>query len=89
MTPKNEILGQKYAHFDRFEGSFLTILGSKTHFQDIFVFFFNFRVNYLDYLILITCALLWGSAKPYSTGLRSKLVGFQFSSPPTTFGLIP
>ena len=29
MTPKNEILGQKYAHFDPFEGSFLTILGSK------------------------------------------------------------
>ena len=27
MTPKIEILGQKFAHFGRFEGSFLTILG--------------------------------------------------------------
>ena len=45
MTPKNEILGQKYAHFDRFEGSFLTNLGSKTHFQDIFDIFKDFRVN--------------------------------------------
>ena len=29
MTPKIEILGQKFAHFGRFEGSFLTILGVK------------------------------------------------------------
>ena len=27
MTPKIEIFGQKFAHFGRFEGSFLTILG--------------------------------------------------------------
>mgnify|MGYP001790979268 CR=1 FL=1 len=27
MTPKIEIFGQNLAHFDRFEGSFLTILG--------------------------------------------------------------
>ena len=29
MTPKIEIFGQKFAHFDRFEVSFLTILGFK------------------------------------------------------------
>ena len=29
MTPEIEILGQNFAHFDRFEGSFLTILGVK------------------------------------------------------------
>ena len=29
MTPKIKILGQKFAHFGRFEGSFLTILGVK------------------------------------------------------------
>ena len=27
MTPKIEIFGQNFAHFGRFEGSFLTILG--------------------------------------------------------------
>ena len=27
MTPKIEIFVQNFAHFDRFEGSFLTILG--------------------------------------------------------------
>ena len=27
MTPIIEIFGQNFAHFDRFEGSFLTILG--------------------------------------------------------------
>ena len=29
MTLKTEILGQNFAHFCRFEGSFLTILGVK------------------------------------------------------------
>ena len=29
MTLKTEILGQNFAHFGRFEGSFLTILGVK------------------------------------------------------------
>jgi len=29
MTPKIEILGQKFAHFGRFQGSFSTILGVK------------------------------------------------------------
>ena len=29
MTSKIEIFGQKFAHFGRFEGSFLTILGVK------------------------------------------------------------
>ena len=29
MTPKIEIFGQKFAHFDGFEGSFLTTLGVK------------------------------------------------------------
>ena len=29
MTPKIKILGQKFAHFGGFEGSFLTILGVK------------------------------------------------------------
>ena len=29
MTPKIKIFGQNFAHFDRFEGSFLTILGVK------------------------------------------------------------
>ena len=29
MTPKIEILGQNFAHFDRFESSFLTIFGFK------------------------------------------------------------
>ena len=29
MTSKIEILGLKFAHFGRFEGSFLTILGVK------------------------------------------------------------
>ena len=27
MTPKIEFIGQNFAHFDRFEGSFLTIFG--------------------------------------------------------------
>ena len=29
MIPKSEILGQKFAHFGRFEASFLTIFGVK------------------------------------------------------------
>ena len=29
MTPKIEILGQKFGHFGGFEGSFLTIFGVK------------------------------------------------------------
>ena len=36
MTQKIEIFGQNFAHFDRFEGSFLTILGRKSHFLDFF-----------------------------------------------------
>ena len=39
MTPIIEILGQKFAHFGGFEGSFLTISGSKTNLSDIFQFF--------------------------------------------------
>ena len=81
MTQKIEIFGQNFAQFGGFEGSCLTILSPKTHFLDIFVFFWNFRLNYLDSLIPITCALLWGPAKPYRTGLRSKLVDFKILPP--------
>ena len=37
MTQKIEIFAQNFAHFGGFEGSFLTILGSKTHFLGLFV----------------------------------------------------
>ena len=37
MTPKIEIFGQKFAHFDGSEGSFLTILGGQeSRFLDFF-----------------------------------------------------
>ena len=36
MTPKIEILDQKYAHFGGFEGSFLTILGVQKSFSELF-----------------------------------------------------
>ena len=36
MTSKIEILGQNFAHFGRFEGSFLTILGSKKSISRLF-----------------------------------------------------
>ena len=38
-------------------------------------------VNYLDSLLPITGARLWGPAKPYTTGLRSKLVRNFFCPP--------
>ena len=89
MTQKIEIFGQNFAQFGGFEGSCLTILSPKTHFLDTFVFFRNFRLNYLDSLIPITCALLWGPAKPYRTGLRSKLVNWDFDAGRGCIQLIP
>ena len=65
MTPIIEILGQKFAHFGEFEGSFLTILRVEKVVFGHFPKFFNFFVNYLVSLPHITCALLWGPAAPY------------------------
>ena len=59
-----------------FRGHFWPYLGQKVTFWAIWSFCFNFNVNYLDSLLPITFALLWGLAKPYLTGLRSKLVCF-------------
>ena len=36
MTPKIEIIGQKFAHFGTFEGSFRLFLGSKKSFSGLF-----------------------------------------------------
>ena len=36
MTSRIEIFGQKFAHFGRFEGPFLTILGSKKSISRLF-----------------------------------------------------
>ena len=44
MTPKIEIFGQNLAHFDRFEGSFLTILGVEK------VVFWTFSKLFWSYL---------------------------------------
>ena len=41
MTPKIKIVGKKIAHLDRFEGSFLTISGSKSGFL-AFSYFYIF-----------------------------------------------
>ena len=62
MTPKIKIIGQKFAHFGGFEGSFLTILGSKKSFSGHFRIFENFMINYLSSFLPITDALLWGPA---------------------------
>ena len=45
MTPKNEILGQKFAQFDHFEGSFLTILGVEKVIFKAFSFFFFLSIT--------------------------------------------
>ena len=48
MTSKIEILGQKFAHFGRFEGSFLAILGvKKVDFSTFSKFFWSCLGNVL------------------------------------------
>ena len=76
MTPEIEILGQNFAHFDRFEGSFLTILGiekvvfwtfSKLFWTCLGSFWALFSVlkGQLSFSLLpVTESLLWGPAKP-------------------------
>ena len=44
MTLEIEIIGQNFAHFDRFEGSFLTMLGVK---KVIVCTFSQFFLNFL------------------------------------------
>ena len=73
MTPIIESLGQKFAHFGGFEGSFLTILRVKNSLSGHFPIFFNFWVNNLVSLLPITGALLWGS--------REALINVDEASP--------
>ena len=60
MTPKIEIFDQKFAHFGRFEGSFLTILGVE---KAVFWTFSKLFWSYLRSvcaLFLVLKALLLG-----------------------------
>ena len=76
MTFKTEILGQNFAHFGQFEGSFLTILGVKkvdfstfsklfwTCLGSIWAMFSVLKCQISYFLLPVTESLLWGPAKP-------------------------
>ena len=76
MTLKTEILGPNFAHFGRFEGSFLTILGVKkvdfstfsklfwTCLGSVWALFLVLKCQVLYFLLPVTESLLWGPAKP-------------------------
>ena len=76
MTLKTEILGQNFAHFGRFEGSFLTILGVKkvvfwtfsklfwSCLGSVWALFSVLKCQLSYSLLPVTESLLWGPAKP-------------------------
>ena len=60
MTPKIEIFGQKFAHFDGFEGSFLTILGVEKVIFGTFSKFFRSCLGSVWALFFYSNCLLLG-----------------------------
>ena len=77
MTLKMNILGQNFADFGRFEGSFFTILGVKnvdfstfsklfwTCLGSVWALFSVLKGPFSYSLLPVTESLLWGPAKPY------------------------
>ena len=75
MTLKTEILGQNFAHFGRFEGSFLTILEVKkvdfwtfsklfwSCLGSVWALFLVLKCPFSYSLLPVTESLLWGPAQ--------------------------